>query len=532
LLVEKDTARRYWSSGYLPANTATYSDNFSSDEWTDSPNNNNIGVDSSSGTFNWNCKRDGSNDASVYDLTSTSANWVLRFKLKVTNVSSSTQAGNGFYVGLSDKNQTAGQSTSQDFIGVSIYNDNTDTYRTIDADGSSLPRIYQGDSNQATTYNTNSTWYYEIIKTGSSYTVEAFSGSDYSTGSEGKITGSSNATGLRYLKVLNDMESISTSTNPFQGTIDDLKFYNNVTNADVVPATWTWDKEPDTRGLFIGGYASARDNTIDYITIATLGNATDFGNLEYVTYDLGACSSDTRAVYGGGNGGSQVDNTNTIGYVTIATPSNATDFGDLTVARGESVPAVSNRTRGVWAGGYASGSNYNTMDYVTLDTTGNATDFGDLATAKRALGGSGNSGTRGLFAGGYSSSWQSAIDYITIATPSNTTSFGDLSSSRGSLSGCSNTTRTLFAGGGSYSNTIDYVTNDTTGNTTDFGDLLGTTDSVGALANSTRAVFGGGSVSGTKTNVIQYVTIDTTGNATDFGDLTLARDQLAGTSGR
>ena len=227
ILVEKDTGRRYWSSGYFPSATVTRSDDFSSDGWTDNDSTY-IGV--SGGSMNWNCKRDGSNDASVYDLTSTSANWVLRFKLTVTNVSSSTQAGNGFYVGLSDSIQTAGQSTSQDFIGVSIYNDNTDTYRTIDADGSALPRIYQGDSNQSTTYNTGSVWYYEIIKTGSSYTVEAFSGSDYSTGSEGKITGSSDASGLRYLKVLNDMESISTSTNPFQGTINDLKFYNGVTS--------------------------------------------------------------------------------------------------------------------------------------------------------------------------------------------------------------------------------------------------------------------------------------------------------------
>ena len=209
----------------------TSQDDFSSDNWTDNDSTN-MGV--SGGTFNWNCKRDGSNDASIHDLTSTSADWVLRFKLKVTNVSASTQAGNGFYVGLSNSNQTAGQSTSQDFIGVSIYNDNTDTYRTIDADGPALPHIYQGDSNQSTTYNTNSIWYYEIIKTGSSYTVEAFSGSDYSTGSEGKITGSSDASGLRYLKILNDMENIATSTDPFQGTIDDLKFYNGVTS---VPST-------------------------------------------------------------------------------------------------------------------------------------------------------------------------------------------------------------------------------------------------------------------------------------------------------
>jgi hypothetical protein len=202
-------------------------DDFSTDNWTDNDSTY-IGV--SGGSMNWNCKRDGTNDASVYDLTSTSANWVLRFKLKVTNVSSSTLAGNGFFVGLSDSDQSVGHGTSQDFIGVSIYNDNTDTYHTIDADGSALPHVYQGDSNQSTTYNTNSVWYYEIIKTGSSYTVEAFSGSDYSTGSEGKITGSSNASGLRYLKVLNDSHNISTSTNPFQGTIDDLEFYDGVTD--------------------------------------------------------------------------------------------------------------------------------------------------------------------------------------------------------------------------------------------------------------------------------------------------------------
>jgi hypothetical protein len=179
---ETDTRKIYHYESGLK-----YEDDFSDDNWTDNDSTY-IGV--SGGSMNWNAKRDGSNDASVYDLTSTSANWVLRFKLTVTNVSSSTQAGNGFYVGLSDSIQTAGQSTSQDFIGVSIYNDNTDTYRTIDADGSALPAVYSGDSSQVTTYSTGSVWYYEIIKTGSSYTVEAFSGSDYSTGSEGKITGS------------------------------------------------------------------------------------------------------------------------------------------------------------------------------------------------------------------------------------------------------------------------------------------------------------------------------------------------------
>ena len=221
-LEETDTRKMY---NYV-VSSITFEDDFSSDNWTDNDSTN-MGV--SGGTFNWNCKRDGSNDASTYDLTSTSANWVLRFKLKVTNVSSSTQAGNGFFVGLSDSNQTVDHGTSQDFIGVSIYNDNTDSYRAIDADGTAIPDVYSGDSSQTTTYNTGSIWYYEIIKTGSSYTIEAFSGSDYSTGSEGKITGSSNASGLQYIKIINDDMSIPTSTNPFQGTIDDVKFYDGVT---------------------------------------------------------------------------------------------------------------------------------------------------------------------------------------------------------------------------------------------------------------------------------------------------------------
>jgi hypothetical protein len=172
-------------------------------------------------------------------------------------------------------------------------------------------------------------------------TISTGSGSSY-LGTAVNNNGSSPTNTTRYYKDESGTVGLSTSETML------MVFDSDPATGVSIPSTWTWDKEPDVRGLFMGGYASARDNTIDYITIATLGNATDFGNLEYVTYDLGACSSDTRAVYGGGNGGSQVDNTNTIGYVTIATPSNATDFGDLTAQRGESVPAVSNRTRGVW----------------------------------------------------------------------------------------------------------------------------------------------------------------------------------------
>ena len=81
------------------------------------------------------------------------------------------------------------------------------------------------------------------------------------------------------------------------------------------------------RGLFGGGYSPTLLNTIDYITISTLGSAFDFGDLTVSRFYLSSCSSIIRGVFGGGMTPTKV---NTIDYVTIASTSNATDFGDLT----------------------------------------------------------------------------------------------------------------------------------------------------------------------------------------------------------
>ena len=90
-----------------------------------------------------------------------------------------------------------------------------------------------------------------------------------------------------------------------------------------------------TRGLFGGGQNPSNVNTIVFVTIATLGNAQDFGDLAHggnngkIDY-LGACASSTRGVFGGGQTPTKI---NTIQFVTISTTGNTTDFGDLTVAR-------------------------------------------------------------------------------------------------------------------------------------------------------------------------------------------------------
>ena len=84
----------------------------------------------------------------------------------------------------------------------------------------------------------------------------------------------------------------------------------------------------------MGGLTPSLSDVIDYCTIATLGDFTDFGNLTAARRSGGACSSSTRGVKGGGT---TPTNLNTIDYVTIASTGNATDFGDMTYsARGVS----------------------------------------------------------------------------------------------------------------------------------------------------------------------------------------------------
>jgi hypothetical protein len=69
---------------------------------------------------------------------------------------------------------------------------------------------------------------------------------------------------------------------------------------------------------------------MDYITIASTGNATDFGDLVSNMRPAGT-SNKTRAIFMGGNGDSGV--VNVIQYIAIASTSNTTDFGDLTESR-------------------------------------------------------------------------------------------------------------------------------------------------------------------------------------------------------
>ena len=300
------------------------------------------------------------------------------------------------------------------------------------------------------------------------------------------------------------------------------------TSTYMVPPSGKTTERNRGRGVFAGGYApspASLRNIIDYVEIQTTGNAIDFGDLLSINNgEGGACSSSTRALFGGGQ-----SNIVDITFITIANTSNVTDFGDLITGR-RSLSAVSSDTKGLFAGGTTPAMK-NEIESVTIATTGNASDFGDLTVARRNMAPN-SSSTRGVFAGGNPGSsplLDDTIDFVTIASAGNATDFGNLITAMREQGGSSSATRGLIAGGFTSPanlNTIEFITIATTGNASDFGDLHTAVSGLSGTSNGTRGIFAGGAY----INNIQYVTIASTGNAEDFGDLTAARFLYDGTS--
>ena len=291
------------------------------------------------------------------------------------------------------------------------------------------------------------------------------------------------------------------------------------------------------RGLIMGGSISgASNNTMQYVTIATPGNATDFGDMTIQQYYHASHSNGSRAVSGGGYDGSNY--TNTLQYATIGTAGNGTDFGDLTEARAF-LGGAGDATRSLFSGGSGtantgapgSRTESRTIDYITTGTAGNATDFGDLSYWRDYLTATSDA-TRTVFAGGedYGPSGaqniiRNYLEYVTTQTAGNVTDFGDLTIARYALNSgvIASLTRGLLMGGygGGYNNVIDYITIQTTGNATDFGDMMAQILNPGTCADGTTGVIAGGAIASSQIpgDSIQKVTIATAANATDFGDL-------------
>ena len=291
------------------------------------------------------------------------------------------------------------------------------------------------------------------------------------------------------------------------------------------------------RGLFKTGQRAPSAGTysekIDYITISTLGNSEEFGDMSNTLSGNPGLSSRTRAVIGAGYGPSNV-----IEFVTMASKGDATDFGD-DIGNSNRAVGLSNGTRGIFAGS-SEISPGNVIRYITIANQGNAIDFGDLTQGGRSGLGGAASTVRGVFAGGGASDVEyNVIDYVTIASTGNASDFGDLTYAKTSgVGGGSNATRAIWWGGNDtpgYSNvnTICFNTIATTGNAVDFGDVSTNTANGSAMPDGTRCVMKLGSGDGgntTTTNIIEFIQFATLGNGTDFGDSVLQSYSTSGGS--
>ena len=228
-----------------------------------------------------------------------------------------------------------------------------------------------------------------------------------------------------------------------------------------------------SRGILAGGRVPGDLNTIEFVTLASTGNASDFGDLTQTSHHGTGLSDATRGIITAmENPGWPSNNSNRIDFITIASTGNANDFGDLYFGTRECGGCAS-PTRGIIKGGTPSHSNV--IQYITISTTGDSSDFGDTTVAASRGLGSGSNAVRGVLQLGYTPSQLNTVDFITIATLGDAKDFGDLTEARSQSAGAASPTRLAVMGGFSPSrvDTIDFAQIMTTGNFTSFGELVG-----------------------------------------------------------
>jgi len=202
-----------------------------------------------------------------------------------------------------------------------------------------------------------------------------------------------------------------------------------------------------TRGVSVGGEgpsSSAGINMMEYITMASTGAAKDFGDLSVVNIGPFTTMNTTRGVILGGRKGNPSTRLyNHIEYVTIQTTGNTTDFGDLYLAAVAAANAgsICNATRGFAVGGYdypaSPYTSFNTIQYITTATLGNSQDFGDLL-APRTGAALCSSPTRGVVACGSNPTLTTNIECFELTTLGNGVDFGDVATARRTVGGASN----------------------------------------------------------------------------------------------
>ena len=280
------------------------------------------------------------------------------------------------------------------------------------------------------------------------------------------------------------------------------------------------------------GYGTTTD--YDYKALTSDSDTLDFGD---AVAGLGrryhaSVGSDSRACYGGGvhilsdgSGGftgGEVK-TNAIEYITIGSTGNGTDFGDMLAAGKAYVGGSSNGTRGLYCGGRIGGTNYDAIEYLTVASTGNTSDGGDLTRDIFYCATNANvaPGRMVGLMGADADYTNKDFNYVAIMSTDDAADFGDAQTNGAmcQLIGLSES-RNVWAWGydnGSHILTMEYLNPSALGDTTDFGDLDTTaSNGSGKHTNGTRGETWSGAESNTD---VQYITIASTGDATTAGEI-------------
>ena len=225
-------------------------------------------------------------------------------------------------------------------------------------------------------------------------------------------------------------------------------------------------------------------------------------------------------------------------YITVASTGDGTDFGDLDEPSSYGQRnGASNGTLLFSNGGLnATYAHLNRMEYYTIASTGNGTDAGNLSGTKTSPSAT-NGDSRYLVVGGFKAG--SAItddnEYNDFSTSANVSDFGNLSAEGVYMSTANSTTRAVLQWNNyAVSDTLEYVTVASTGDSSDFGDLdTARSELCGSSDGVTGEFYGGDSTtSNDRMDSIEKITIASTGNGSDVGDLLEVNELAGATSGR
>ena len=206
----------------------------------------------SSNVLNFQADRGGTFHKSIYDFGSNlGSDWTIRFEKAV---SSFTAGGDNYYwTGMSSSSSAGGDDT-QNFVGIMWRGEQTTIqYCGNDGASSALDTNWcDGDSGDisGSSWTSDGTQYFEIEKSGTSYTINRYSDNTYSTVLDSTTGTTANHSDLRYFKIT-DWNNGSTAGS-FTGTYDNVKIYNGVGNLD-------------SETIFSYPTSSDRSSSVDFI---------------------------------------------------------------------------------------------------------------------------------------------------------------------------------------------------------------------------------------------------------------------------